>query len=64
MSAYFRAPRLIWRMSGASRSFAAQMIPWISSMLLTLNAPTANPPFMAASNMRLVLTSGMYASYP
>ena len=44
MLAYLRAPLLIWRMSGLFSSAQASMIAWASSMLLTLNAPTANPP--------------------
>ena len=59
MFAYLRAPLLIWRITGACRSFAAQRMPWISSMLFTLNAPTANPPFIASSNIFPVLTSDM-----
>jgi hypothetical protein len=44
MFAYLRAPLEIWRISG-ERSFAqASRMAWASSMLLTLNAPTANPP--------------------
>jgi hypothetical protein len=44
MFAYFRAPLLICKISGLFSLAQASRIAWASSMLLTLNAPTANPP--------------------
>jgi hypothetical protein len=38
--AYERAPREAWTITGDCVSWAASMIPWICSMLLTLNAAT------------------------
>ena len=55
MFAYLRAPLLIWRITGACRSFAAQKMPWISSMLFTLNAPDREPALH-----RLLRTSSPY----
>ena len=44
MLAYFRAPLLICRMHGDFSRWQASRMLWASSMLFTLNAPTANPP--------------------
>ncbi len=39
--AYLRAPELTCRIRGALSSLAASVIPWMISILLTLNAPMA-----------------------
>jgi len=60
MEAYLRAPLLIWRMQGELSLTQASMIDCASSMLFTLNAPMANPPSYARSNIGLVVISGIW----
>ena len=54
--AYARAPLLTCKITGASNSPQACVMPCTISMLFTLNAPMAYPPLYACSNISVVDT--------